>query len=341
MLKIRILLAALAFTSNVLLVNADWEDFEMDSAIYDAESVCVDLKLLNGSEWQDIDGDGCNFYAEFISYDPEYEYDGDYTTFCDWGKYYVDESNGNLTANQACCICGGGEIIGIPDCVCANTVTDASGGDLFCAYDIPNVVEKTCAYALTSSNDFCPSDQAIVCSIVTLHHGHVYLEGKFNNITDVNVWIQDCTDMLHDNGFSADTRCSDVTSTNEVDDCNHCLKISIEAHSEITVEEVEDFFLEEEQISINAIQYSVVEEEDEGSAMVSITVCLALMIIVFSFIGCFFLCAKYPNTPERIAAREKLREEEDQQMRVEKQSSDFYSSLRNINESGARDSTHV
>ena len=66
-------------------------------------SQCTDFILDGGLPWTDSHGDGCAFYAEATGDDGNY-YD-DFDTKCD---YYGSEYRNVYTAQEACCVCGGG-----------------------------------------------------------------------------------------------------------------------------------------------------------------------------------------------------------------------------------------
>lgn len=149
---------------------------------------------------------------------------------------------------------------------------------------------------------------ALANTDTTTANTEITLEGHAPS--DESSWLDDCTAAVRDSGCSA-CECTTLTSEGE------------EVVVTVTGEEQEldklDDHVEENGIAISGEDYLYVAEEEEEDGTMTLVVTMSLFFLMCICIVGFFACNEWPNTPEKIAAREKARREEEKAKKAQSQ----------------------
>ena len=163
-------------------------DYWCDCSTADPMTSCTDKTFSDGTAWYDIDGP---------TYDCAWYSSG--TNCSAYGNSY---SNGGLTANMACCVCGGGDLL---------SVGDAVWGGPMCT----DVVSDLCDGNNCSGNGTC---QAGVCTCAAGYTGTT-CETNIDDCASNPCLHGSCTDGVNSFSCSCD---SGWTGTNCDVDVNEC-----------------------------------------------------------------------------------------------------------------------
>lgn len=137
----------------------------------------------------------------------------------------------------------------------------------------------------------------------------ITLDGAAYTGDDLTTWLNECTASVQAAG------CTDCVCTDASFDDDVVITVSGE---EQDLDKLDDS-IEENGITISDEAYEYVEEEEEEDGTMTLVVTMTLFVLMCICGVGFFACMPWPNTPEKIAERERLRREEEKAKKAEEQ----------------------
>jgi len=136
----------------------------------------------------------------------------------------------------------------------------------------------------------------------------ITLDGAAYTGDDLTSWLNDCTASVQAAGCT-DCVCTEAHFDDEV--------VITVTGDEQALDKLDDS-IEENGITIDSEGYYVEEEEEEDGTM-TLVVTMTLFVLMCICGVAFFACMPWPNSPEKIAERERLRREEKKEKKAEEQ----------------------
>jgi len=127
----------------------------------------------------------------------------------------------------------------------------------------------------------------------------ITLDGPAYTGDDTTSWLNDCTTAVQAAGC-ANCVCTEVSFDDDV--------VITVSGDEQDLDKLDDH-VEDDGITISGEDYSYVEEEEDGTMTLVVTMTIFVLMCICGI--AFFACMPWPNTPEKIAERERLRREEE------------------------------
>jgi len=137
----------------------------------------------------------------------------------------------------------------------------------------------------------------------------ITLDGAAYEGDDLTAWLNDCTASVQASGCT-NCVCTEASFNDDV-------VITVTGDEE-DLDKLDDD-IEEHGITIDSEAYVYVEMEEEEDGTMTLVVTMTLFVLMCICTIGFFSCMPWPNTPEKIAERERLRREEEKEKKAAEQ----------------------